>query len=171
MSELGLGANMDLIFTVQTKIQKPVSEVFDAVHNPKKLSGYFTTGGSEGPLDQGKTVLWKFNDVGNEVTTVPVKVQKVVPNKLIQFSWEASEGVYDPKTGTVPSGGGYDTIVEVSFEPLNAKETLVKIVEGKWRPTERGLEGSYQNCQGWTHMSMCLKAYLEYGINLRKGSV
>src|SRR6266704_750364 len=157
MSELGLGANMDLIFTVQTKIQKPVSEVFDAVHNPKKLSGYFTTGGSDGPLVQGKTVLWKFNDVGNEVTTVPVKVQKVVPNKLIQFSWEASEGVYDPKTGTVPSGGGY--------------ETLVKIVEGKWRPTERGLEGSYQNCQGWTHMTMCLKAYLEYGINLRKGSV
>src|SRR5438128_1037705 len=74
MSELGLGANMDLIFTVQTKIQKPVSEVFDAVHNPKKLSGYFTTGGSDGPLDQGRTVVWKFDDAGNEVITVPVKV-------------------------------------------------------------------------------------------------
>src|SRR6266700_807269 len=110
MSELGLGANMDLIFTVQTKIQKPVNEVFDAVHNPKKLSGYFTSGGSDGPLDEGKTVLWKFNDVGD------------------------------------------------------------KIVEGKWRSTEGGLQGSYGNCQGWTHMGLCLKAYLEYGINLRKGS-
>jgi len=66
-----LKAIMDLKFAVQTKIQKPVGEVFDAVHNPKKLSGYFTTGGSDGPLDQGKTVLWKFNDAGNEVITVP----------------------------------------------------------------------------------------------------
>src|SRR5207244_8577105 len=101
------------------------------VHNPKKLSGYFTTGGSNGPLDQGKTVLWKFNDAGTEVMTVPVKVQKVVPNRLIQFSWEASEGLYDPKTGTVPSGGGYDTLVEVRFESLNETELLVSIVEGK----------------------------------------
>jgi len=166
-----LKATMELKFAVQTKIQKPVSEVFDAIHNPKKLSVYFTNGGADGPLDEGKTVLWKFNDSGSEVLTVPVKVHKVVPNKLIQFSWEASEGIYDPKTGTVPSGGGYDTVVEVSFEPLGERETLVKIVEGKWRPTDRGLEGSYQNCQGWTHMSMCLKAYLEYGINLRKGFV
>ena len=168
---MDLKASLDLKFTVQTRIQKPVSEVFDAVHNPKKLTGYFATGGSDGPLDQGKTVLWKFNDVANEVITVPVKVQKVVPNRLIQFSWEASEGAFDPKTGSAPSGGGYDTVVEVTFEPLNANETLVKIIEGKWRPTEAGLQGSYGNCQGWTHMSMCLKAYLEHGINLRKGSV
>src|SRR2546422_11762372 len=58
----------------------------------------------------------------------------------------------------------------MSFEPLKSNETLVKIVEGKWRSTEGGLQGSYGNCQGWTHMGLCLKAYLEYGINLRKGS-
>ena len=161
---------MDLRFTVQTKIQKPVSEVFEAVHNPKKLSSYFASGGADGPLDEGKTVIWKFNDVGNNIVSVPVKVQKVVPNKLIQFSWEASEGAFDPRTGTIPESGGYDTVVEMSFEPLNKNETLVKIVEGKWRSTERGLQGSYGNCQGWTHMGLCLKAYLEHGINLRKGS-
>jgi len=48
---------MDLRFTVQTKIQKPVSEVFDAVYNPKKLSKYFTTGGADGPLDEGTMSL------------------------------------------------------------------------------------------------------------------
>ncbi|HEV2119380.1 MAG TPA: SRPBCC domain-containing protein [Candidatus Bathyarchaeia archaeon] len=161
---------MDLRFTVQTKIQKPVSEVFDAVYNPRKLSTYFTSGGSSGPLDEGKTVMWKFNDMGAKVETVPVKVKKVVKNKLIEFSWGASEGVYDPKTGSVPQSGGYDTVVEMSFEPLNANETLVKIVEGKWRSSTEGLQGSYGNCQGWTQMTDCLKAYLEYGINLRKGS-
>ncbi len=60
--------------------------------------------------------------------------------------------------------------MEITFEPLNKNETLVRIVEGKWRPTQDGLQGSYQNCQGWMHMTCCLKAYLEYGINLRKGS-
>jgi uncharacterized protein YndB with AHSA1/START domain len=166
-----LPMNMDLRFTVQTKIQKPVSEVFDAVYNPKKLSKYFTTGGADGPLDEGKTVMWTFIDSGVKIPPFPVKIKKVVRNKLIQFSWEASEGVYDAKTGQMPAGAGYDTVVEMSFEPLSANETLVKIVEGKWRPTEAGLQGSYGNCQGWTHMSMCLKAYLEYGINLRKGSL
>ncbi len=102
---------MGLRFTIQTKIQKPVSEVFDAVHNSKKLSGYFTTGGADGPLDEGKTVLWKFNDVGDKIVTAPVKVKKVVHNKLIRFSWEASEGAYDPKTGSIPESGGYDTVV------------------------------------------------------------
>ncbi|HWY28388.1 MAG TPA: SRPBCC domain-containing protein [Candidatus Sulfotelmatobacter sp.] len=161
---------MDLRFTVQTKIGRPVKEVFDAVHDPKKLSVYFTSGGADGPLDEGKTVLWKFKDVGDKVVEAPVRVQKVVKNKLIRFSWEASEGLYDAKTGTMPESGGYDTIVEMSFEALNANETLVKIVEGKWRSTEGGLQGSYGNCQGWTQMTDCLKAYLEYGINLRKGS-
>ncbi len=55
---------MDLTFPVQTKIQKPVNEVFDAVYNPKKLSKYFTTGGADGPLDEGKTVMWSFTDNG-----------------------------------------------------------------------------------------------------------
>lgn len=162
---------LDLRFTVQTKIEKPVAEVFDAVYNPKKLAKYFTTGGADGPLDEGKTVMWSFNDNGKKSPAFPVKVKRVVRNKLIQFSWEAGEGVYDAKTGKMPIGAGYDTLVEMTFEPLNANETLVKIVEGKWRPTEGGLRGSYQNCEGWTQMSMCLKAYLEYGINLRKGSV
>ena len=161
---------MDLRFTVQIKIQKPVAEVFDAVYNPRKLSSYFTSGGSNGPLDEGKTVMWKFNDVGEKVVEAPVKVQKVVKNRSIHFSWEASEGIYDPKSGTAPESGGYDTSVEMTFEPLNENETLVKIVEGKWRATQRGLEGSYGNCQGWSQMVDCLKAYLEFGINLRTGS-
>ncbi len=31
---------MDLKFQVQTKIQKPVKQVFEAVYNPKELSRY-----------------------------------------------------------------------------------------------------------------------------------
>lgn len=162
---------MELKFTVQTKIQKPVAEVFDAVYDPKKLSAYFTSAGADGPLDEGKTVMWGFSDLGGEPVRFPVKVQKTVKGKLIRFTWAASEGIYDPKTGKMPHPGGYDNIVEMSFEASGKDETLLKITEGTWRSSEDGLVSSYQNCHGWTHMSLCLKAWIEHGINLRKGSV
>ncbi len=162
-------AAMKLRFQVQAKIQKPITEVFDAVYNPNKLSAYFTSGGSDGPLDEGRTVLWTFADMAGQSETVPVKVQKMVPNKLIRFRWAANEGVYAPESGKMPHPGGYDTTVDITFEFLGEAETLVKIAEGEWKPTEDGLQGSYQNCQGWMNMNCCLKAYLEYGVNLRKG--
>jgi uncharacterized protein YndB with AHSA1/START domain len=161
---------MELQFTVQIKIQKPVNEVFDAVYDPKKLSAYFTNGGSDGPLDEGKTVHWTFRDGEGEGAVVPVKVVKTARNSLIRFRWAASEGLYDPKTGAMPKPGGYDTIVEMTFESLGPHETLLKIVEGAWRETQEGLQGSYGNCQGWMNMSCCLKAFAEHGINLRKGA-
>ena len=160
---------MELKFQVQTKIQRPVADVFDAVYNPQKLSGYFTTGGADGPLEEGKTVSWTFVDSGRS-HSVKVKVQKTEKNRLIRFLWPASEGSFDPKTGSLPHPGGYDTTVEIVFESLGKDETLVKIIEGEWHPTKNGLQGSYSNCQGWMNMSCCLKAYLEHGINLRKGS-
>ena len=53
---------MELRFQVYGKIARPVAEVFDAVYNPDKLSGYFTTGGASGPLVEGATVTWDFAD-------------------------------------------------------------------------------------------------------------
>lgn len=160
---------MEFKFQVQTKIRKPLQEVFQAVYDPKKLSGYFTNGGASGPLDEGASVNWTFADQPGQEMTVPVKVKKMVPNELIQFTWAASEGVYDAATNKYPHPGGYDTVVEVHFSALGPKETLVKISEGSWRESQAGLEGSYQNCQGWMHMACCLKAYLEFNIDLRKG--
>lgn len=148
---------MDLRFKVHIKIQKPVSEVFDAVYNPKKLSSYFTTGGASGPLDEGKTVTWDFADFPG---AFPVHVKQVIPNQLIVLEWQAAGSEKDP----------YNTKVEMRFEPLENNSTMVSITESGWKQDEKGLESSYGNCFGWTHMSCCLKAFLEYGINLRKGS-
>ena len=67
---------MELKFQVQGKIRKPVTEVFDAVYNPNKLSEYFTTGGASGPLDEGKTVTWEFADFPG---AFPVHVEKGSP--------------------------------------------------------------------------------------------
>jgi uncharacterized protein YndB with AHSA1/START domain len=57
-----LASSIELKFEVYAKIKKPIDEVFDAIYNPKRLSGYFTTGGASGPLDEGKEVRWDFHD-------------------------------------------------------------------------------------------------------------
>lgn len=143
---------MDFKFQVQTKVLKPVAEVFDAVINPKKLSGYFTRTAT--PMLEGGTAMWSFPELPGEF---PVKITRIIPSKLITFDWDTLEG-------------DYQTHVEIEFEPYDAQSTIVKISESGWKPTQKGLDGSYLNCQGWTHMSLCMKAFLEYGINLRQGS-
>src|SRR5277367_5817510 len=156
---------MQLKFQVATKIQKPIAEVFDAVQNPTKLSAYFTTGGANAPLTEGATVIWRFADYPGDI---PVTVKKVIPNQSILFEWDAYEPSAKPDDKTPPPTG-YKTTVEMTFESLSPTNTLVRIVEGSWRDTQQGLDGSYGNCMGWTQMLCCLKAWTEHGINLRKG--
>ena len=144
---------MGLKFTVQTKIQKPVAEVYDAVRDPKKLEKYFATAGASGPPEEGKTVTWRWADFPN---VAQVRVKKVIPNRLIVFEWDTNDGANQTRN-------------EITFEALSDRETLVKITESGWPNTPEGIESSYGNCFGWTQMMASLKGYVEYGINLRKG--
>lgn len=147
---------MELKFNVQTKIQKPIAEVFDAVYNPKKLSGYFTNGGASAPLNEGTTVEWAFADnPGDSEHKFPVEVKKMVPNELIVLGWEGAKGL--------------QTKVEMKFE-ADGDDTIVRISETGWRETQDDLNSSYLNCMGWSQMISALKAYAEYGIDLRKGA-
>ena len=143
---------MELRFQVYGKIAKPVAEVFDAVYNPTKLSGYFTTGGASAPLVEGSTVTWDFADFPG---AFPVQVRKVERNRLIELEWKANDGDYTTRT-------------RFEFEPLEGGATLVRISEGSWRETQQGLDASYGNCMGWTQMLCALKMYVERGINLRE---
>ncbi|MGQ0384539.1 MAG: SRPBCC domain-containing protein [Gammaproteobacteria bacterium] len=144
---------MELKFEVYAKIARPLAGVFEAVVNPEQLSAYFTTGGANGPLAEGATVLWKFGDYPH---AIPVRVSRLVPNQRIEFGWEAEEGAYQ-------------TAVVMTFEPLDSGGTLVRVAEGGWRENPTGLRSSYLNCGGWMQMLCCLKAWTEHGINLRRG--
>jgi uncharacterized protein YndB with AHSA1/START domain len=157
---------MDLTFKVSARIAKPVAEVFEAIVNPAELSRYFTTGGAEGRLETGVTVTWDFHDFPG---AFPVWVVEVVPDNRIVLQWEASEDAPSEGDEAVVASGGYRTTVTMTFEPLDDGRTLVSISEEGWRETEAGLKASYGNCQGWMQMLCALKAYKEYGINLREG--
>lgn len=144
---------MTIGIRVSGRIGRPVAEVFDAVVNPKKLSGYFTTiKGASAPLVAGTTVTWWG--------AVPVEVDEVVPQKRIVLRWDATDETGKP---------AYKTRIEMDFEALDDGGTFVTIAESGWREDETGRKNSYMNCEGWAQMLSCMKAYVEYGINLREG--
>ena len=143
---------MELKFQVQLKIRKPARQAFDAVVDPKKLSGYFLQT-STGPLAPGATVMWKFAEV---LDPFPVSVHEVVADERIVLEWPSA------------IGGGANR-VEMAFKAIDADNTLVQISESGWPQTAEGVSASQANAGGWMHMMACMKAYLEYGINLREG--
>lgn len=149
---------MDVKLKVSGRIAKPVHEVFEAVADPKELSGYFTTGGAKGRLKTGATVTWDFADFPG---AFPVHVTEVVDDKRIVLRWGAAEG-----TGGDPSG---DTTVTMSFEQLEDGRTLVTITEAGWKATQQALDACVGNTEGWTGMLCAMKVYLEHGLNLREG--
>ncbi len=142
---------MDTItVNVELSIGKPAKEVFEAVLNPVP---YFIKKAS-GPMKEDVKVVWEFEELPKGF---PIHVRRIIPNTLIQFEWPRGEA---PEMNSV----------EFNFEPFSKTITTVFISESGWPGTDTWRKASYRNCQGWMHMACSLKAYLEYGINLRKGS-
>ncbi|MEX2299196.1 MAG: SRPBCC family protein [Dongiaceae bacterium] len=157
---------MDLTFKVIARIAKPVSEVFEAVANPTILSRYFTTGGAKGRMKTSATVTWDFADFPG---AFPVEIVTAEKDRRIVLRWAANDGAPTDGNDATTASSGYNTTVTMEFEPFADGRTLVSISEEGWRETATGLKASYGNCHGWTQMLCALKAYLEYGINLRDG--
>lgn len=135
---------------VDLSILKPVAEVFAAFRNPVP----FFTSETSGPLETGKEIVWKFVEFPKGFS---VWVRKVVPNELIQYEWASGIG----------KGKNF---VEVTFHPRDKSTTTVSVTESGWPDTKKGRERSYGNTAGWMHMLSSLKAFLEYGVNIRKGA-
>ena len=147
---------MDPNYKVWMIVNRPVHEVFEAVADPKELSSYFTTGGASGRLEQGKTVTWDFHDFPG---AFPVHVKEVVPDEKIVFEWQGDE-----------PGAKRDIAVTMTFSPVEDGRTKVEVAETGWSHTDAGVKASYGNCMGWSQMLAALKAWKEYGINLREGA-
>jgi uncharacterized protein YndB with AHSA1/START domain len=101
----------------------------------------------------GTTVTWRWADVDDAYL---INVQKVKENNFISFTWLATNA---------------DSLVEITVTSINDNSTLVNIVETGWELNTQGVEYVNRQTGGWMHMLCCLKAFLEFGINLRKGSI
>jgi uncharacterized protein YndB with AHSA1/START domain len=108
---------------------------------------------STGRKESGKTITWMWEDFEAEIG---IKVGKIETDKTVSFSWDAS---------------GVDRVVVITLEPKNDNQTLVKVTEADWLADYKGANQCMGQVEGWTHFLCCLKAYLEYSINLRLGGV
>lgn len=140
-----------LVIKTALQIGKPKSDIFEAIVDPGKMANYFISRGS-GRMEDGKTVEWAFPEFPD---TFPVKVTKSVPSQNVIFEWEGPEG----KT----------LEVNITLEEISPSQTLVRVTEGAMEANETGIRWLAQNTEGWANFLACLKAYMEHGINLRKG--
>ena len=143
--------NQTLEIKAALQIQKPVHEVFEAIVDPAKMSNYFISKGSD-RMEQDKKLAWQFPEFDMEV---PVRVGKIEKDKYISYYWD--------------SGKGKELLVEMTLTPKD-NDTLVTITEKAMDNDEAGIEWLKRNTEGWANFLACLKAWLEYGINLRKGA-
>ncbi len=140
-----------LSINVAMQIQKPINEVFEAVVNPEQMSHYFISK-SSGIMEEGKNLIWKFPEFEFEC---PIRVGKIEINKYISYYWFMDE---------------IELLVEITLTSKENNTTLVSISEKSRNNDEAGIKWLSGNSFGWSNFLACLKAYLEYGINLRKGS-
>ena len=136
---------------VALQILKPASTVFEAIIDPDEMSNYFISEGS-GKMVEGETLIWRFSELDLEF---PVYVKKIEQDRYISYRWEVE---------------GEMLLVEMTMEPYGDDATVVTITEKSRENDEAGIKWLMGNTGGWANFLACLKAYLEYGINLRKGS-
>lgn len=139
---------MKLVAQAKIQIQKPVEEVFENIINPEKMTQYFI-GTSTGRMEKDAELVWIFPEFDEKC---PVKVTSVIPNQLIEFVW-------DP-----------ETIVTIELTEQRDKTTIIRVTEDGKEISEDNLKWFGENSEGWANFLACLKAFSEYGINLRKGA-
>jgi uncharacterized protein YndB with AHSA1/START domain len=149
--ELKQMKNQTLEIKAALQILKPVDEVFEAIVDPVKMSTYFISK-SSGRLEEGRQVLWQFPEFKEEF---PVRAGKIEKNKYISFYWTLD---------------GIELLVEITLMPTETNATIVTVTEKKRNNDDAGIKWLKGNTEGWANFLACLKAYLEYGINLRKGA-
>ncbi|MBE0572940.1 MAG: SRPBCC domain-containing protein [Ignavibacteriaceae bacterium] len=137
---------------VQMGILKPAGEIFEAMVEPEIMNKYFIST-STGRMESGKSLIWMWEDFEGEHE---VKVGKIEKDKVVSFEW---------------SGSGANCVVVITLEAKSENQTLVKVTESEWPADYKGANQCMGQVEGWTHFLCCLKAYLEYGINLRVGGV
>lgn len=142
--------NSHLEIKTAIQIQKPVDEVFEAIVDPEKMKNFFISEGS-GRMEEGNELIWKFPEFEGEV---PVKVGSVEQDRYISFYWDVDYGL----------------LVEITLSTGENSSTIVVITEKSKPNDEAGISWLKGNTEGWANFLACLKAYLEYGINLRKGA-
>ncbi|MGE7773672.1 SRPBCC domain-containing protein [Chitinophaga sp. NPDC101104] len=134
------------------QIGKTPEEVFEAIVDPAIMSNYFISQ-SSGRMTPGASLTWRFPEFDMDV---PVQVKEVVAPSLVSFGWDVN---------------GHELVCTLRLEPFaDGKATVVKVEEASVEGYDPGKEWLIGNTEGWANFLACMKAWLEYGVHLRKGA-
>ena len=133
------------------QILKSTKEVFEAIVDPAQMQNYFISH-STGRMEEGKELQWLFPEFDMEF---PVRVGKIEKDKYISYYWDIDDREH---------------IVEITLTPFEGDAAVVTVTEKCVSGEDPGLAWLQGNTEGWANFLACLKAWLEYGINLRKGA-
>ena len=133
------------------QIQKSVEEVFESIIDPKYMSQYFIES-SSGKMEKGKRIEWKFPEFDAKF---PVECLEITTPNKISFDW---------------SGGKAHQKVVIDLLKQSDDSTVVKIEEFSMSVDDEGINQLMRQTEGWANFLACLKAFLEFNINLRKGA-
>ena len=115
------------------------------------MTNYFISK-SSGKMMEGKIITWKFPEFETEF---PIHVEKIEQDRYISYHWESESEML---------------LVEITLDPIEDNATVVTVTEKSRDNDEAGIQWLGGNSAGWANFLACLKAYLEHGINLRKGA-
>lgn len=139
-------------FSTSVKIQilKPPNTVFEGIVDPKHMTQYWICK-SSGMMIENTTATWRFPEFKDPFN---VEIKRIEKDKYISFIWFAD---------------GEEDLVEMILEPVEGG-TKVTVTERRLDNETMSLEWVKGSTEGWANFLASLKAYLEYGINLRKGA-
>ncbi len=143
--------NLKLEIKAAIQILKPMNIVFEAIIDPAKMTNYFISE-STGRMEENKEIVWRFPEFD---INVPIRVGKIEDGKFISFYWTMDD---------------IEHLIEITLASFKNNSTVVTVTEKSRENNALGIKWLKGNTEGWANFLACLKAYLEYGINLRKGA-
>jgi uncharacterized protein YndB with AHSA1/START domain len=105
---------------------------------------------STGRMRAREILTWRFPEFDYKFR---VHVQRTEKPIYISFKWENK---------------GEQMLVEINLEIASKYKTVVRISEKSKKLSDAGINWLKSSTEGWTYFLSCLKAYLEYSVNLRK---
>jgi uncharacterized protein YndB with AHSA1/START domain len=132
-------------------IRTTPERAYDAMATSEGLDAWFTTG-AQVDANPGGRIQFRWKDYGpekyNGENEGPV-VEARRPERFV-FQWRADSG-------------GYDTTVEIDFEP-HEEGTVVRLVEYGYEDSPVGMQDLLNRATGWGCVLTLMKFYLEHGV-------
>lgn len=138
---------MSIEFKHAVTINCDTKTAYEAIVLAKNIVNFFPNE-SSGDLQVGSLVEWTWDTM-----KCPVTVNELEENKRISFSWQAYKI-------------DYDTTSIIELEEKGAA-TKVSVKEYGWKEDENSIASAVEHSSGWMHFLLCMKAWVEHGIDLR----